>query len=188
VTSRLTLVLSATALAVALLGSTPLGQAVSSVASPVVKRARVADYALNAGAVNGIKASKLPIAGRLVALGPDGKFPPSIGMAGPQGPTGAAGPQGKTGPQGPPGVSSYTVVTNTASAFANNLSASVPCPSGTVALGGGGVATSGTSYYGPFLAYSLPTNGGWAVSYSMGVAGNFNLSAEVYAICAKTSS
>jgi hypothetical protein len=187
VTSRLTLVLSATALGVALLGSTPLGHAVSSV-DPVVKRAKVANYAINAGAVDGIKASKLPIAGRLVALGPDGKFPASIGMAGPQGPAGSPGPQGKTGPQGPPGVSSYSVVTNTTTGYANNLSASVSCPSGTDAFGGGGNVLSGITYYGPFLYSSYPTNGGWYVSYSMGIAGNYNLTVEVYAMCAKVSS
>jgi hypothetical protein len=48
--------------------------------------------------VDGIHASRIPRAGYLVPLGANGRFPDSVGLAGPQ------GPQGQQGPGGPPGV------------------------------------------------------------------------------------
>jgi len=111
---RLPIALSATALVIALFGSTPVGHAVGSV-SPFAAHAKKADYATNAGAVNGIKASRQPRAGSLLPLGKDGKFPASAavgGPAGPQGPKGdkgeqgaqgSAGPKGETGPKGATG-------------------------------------------------------------------------------------
>jgi hypothetical protein len=63
-------VLSALALLVAL-AATPVGDAATRVA-------RRALFAQNAGAVNGIKASKHPIAGRLLPLGTAGQFPASV--------------------------------------------------------------------------------------------------------------
>ncbi len=68
---RLPLVPSLVALAVALLGWTPAGEAAQS----WVKRAL---YAKNAGKVNGIKASKTPVPGRLLALDLAGQFPASV--------------------------------------------------------------------------------------------------------------
>jgi hypothetical protein len=103
---RLSIVLSATALAVAVFGSTPIGHAVASAVPPFAKKAGYADRAGNAAALNGIKASKLPRAGQLVALGKDGRFPASVGVggqAGPQGPKGEKGEQGARGPAGPKG-------------------------------------------------------------------------------------
>ena len=72
----------------------------------------IAAFAHNAGAVNGIKASRTPKPGRLVPLGKNAKLPSSVvptargarGLPGPQGPVGPAGlqgPQGATGPAGP---------------------------------------------------------------------------------------
>ncbi len=111
------------------------------------------------------------------------------GPQGAQGVQGVQGVQGIQGIQGTPGMSNYTVVTDThSSASANQIGASVACPSGTKALGGGGEVLSGTSDLGPFLTDSEPANGGWLVSYSMGVSGNFSLSVEVYAICATVAS
>jgi collagen triple helix repeat protein len=138
--SRLPLILSSTALLVAVFGSTPLGHAVSSAVPRFAKHAKTADYAKNAAALNGLKASKRPRAGWLVALDKDGKFPASVRLAapavpkgpkgdrgergpagarGPSGPTGPGGAQGSAGPQGPAGpagpagpngVSGWTVV------------------------------------------------------------------------------
>ena len=70
---RLPLVLSATALLVALLGFTPLGEAARN----------AVPFALNSGAVNGIKASRFAKPGYLVALNRHGKFPASVGQVGP---------------------------------------------------------------------------------------------------------
>ena len=100
---RLPLVLSITALAVALLGFTGLGEAAGRVVG-------VALFAKNAGKVNGIKAARTPRPGFLVPLNGDGKFPESVGVAGPRGPEGAQGPQGPQGPAGPPGTNLWAVV------------------------------------------------------------------------------
>ena len=97
VKERVSIVLAATALAIALFGSTSVGHAVDSAVSPFATHSKTADYARNAGAVSGIKASKRPRAGRLVPLGKNGKFPASVGLAGP------ARPQGDKGEQGAPG-------------------------------------------------------------------------------------
>lgn len=75
----------------------------SSAVPPFAKHAKTADYAKNAGAVNGLKASKRPRVGWLVALGKDGKFPASVGQVGPTGPKGDPGPQGPQGDKGDPG-------------------------------------------------------------------------------------
>ncbi|MGZ4386754.1 MAG: hypothetical protein ACXVZO_07470 [Gaiellaceae bacterium] len=192
--SRLPLVLSATALVVALFGSTPLGHAVASVVPPFAKKAGYAKTAGNATAVDGIKAARRPKSGFLVPLGVDGKFPASVGQVGPAGPQGSAGPagatgpQGKTGPGGPPGISGYTIVKNSASVYGNNIGAAASCPSGTSVIGGGGDVTSGTSAFGPFRTDGLPDANGWVVRYQMAAAGNFNLSVDAYAICAKVAS
>jgi hypothetical protein len=98
-------------LAVVLLAWSPLGEAAGRT---------VATFARNAGAVNGIKASRRPVPGRLLPLGRNGKFPPSVvatargargadgaqglpGPAGAPGPAGERGPVGPAGPAGPPG-------------------------------------------------------------------------------------
>lgn len=107
------------------------------------------------------------------------------GAKGPQGPQGPQGQPGSPGSPGSPGMSGYTVVTNTNSGDVNTIGATVGCPSGTSALGGGGEVLSGVSAFGPFLTQSLPANGGWLVDYQYGVTGNYSTSVEVYAICAK---
>ena len=112
------------------------------------------------------------------------------GATGAQGPQGLQGPQGVQGVQGvqgtpgAPGLSGYTVVTNTQTAATpvSGIGATVSCPFGTKALGGGGHVLSGTTGFGPYLTDSYPTNGGWLVEYVM-TAGSTLLSVEVYAIC-----
>jgi hypothetical protein len=88
------------ALALAVLTASPAGGAA---------RRSIAAFAKNAGAVNGIKASRTPKPGRLVPLGRNAKLPASVvptarGERGPSGPPGAQGPQGPVGPQGPAGA------------------------------------------------------------------------------------
>jgi hypothetical protein len=95
-------------------------------------RRTVSSFARNAGAVNGIKASRTPKPGRLVPLGRNAKLPAAVlplrrgergepgrpGPAGPQGPAGAsgpAGPQGLPGAAGPPATRiNYDVPSSTA--------------------------------------------------------------------------
>ena len=78
-------------------------------------RRTVSSFARNAGAVNGIKASRTPKPGRLVPLGRNAKLPAAVlplrrgergdpGRPGPAGPQGPAGAQGPAGPAGPPGT------------------------------------------------------------------------------------
>jgi hypothetical protein len=129
-TARLPVVLSIAALAAALLGSTSVGQAFSGVSF-----AKRAAFAKNAGAVNGIKASRTPMPGKLVPLGQDGKFPASVGLAGPQGPKGDTGAQGPAGTNGVSGWGYYVVPQDLNSKDIKTWSAT--CPAGQKPLGGG---------------------------------------------------
>ncbi len=106
---RPALLLSAVALAVAVLGVTPLGQAAGRVVSaipPFAKKAGYATVAGNAARLNGHRSSVAGGAGTIPVLDRNGKLPPSVGAAGPKGPTGPRGPQGPqghTGARGSPG-------------------------------------------------------------------------------------
>src|SRR5262249_34923724 len=90
---------------------------------------------------------------RLLPLGPDGKFPASVGLTGPQGPkgdkgdrgsagpkgdAGPQGPQGLAGPQGPSGVSGWGYYVEGGEGPADRTgTGSAYCPTGQKALGGG---------------------------------------------------
>jgi hypothetical protein len=103
-----TLALTLSTLVVAALAWSPLGEGAGRT---------IASFARNAGAVNGIKASRKPTPGKLLPLGRGGRFPAAVlatvrgprgapGVRGPQGlegSRGAMGPAGATGPTGPPG-------------------------------------------------------------------------------------
>ncbi len=99
-TARIIAALGGAAFLLVLLAASPAGGAAGR---------SIAAFARNAGAVNGIKASRTPKPGRLVPLGWNAKLPSSVvptargarGLRGPQGPVGPAGPQGATGPAGP---------------------------------------------------------------------------------------
>jgi hypothetical protein len=69
---RLPLVLSITALLIAVASATPIGQAARDAITPKAR------FALNSDRVDGIHASRLPKAGRLLALGTNKKFPASV--------------------------------------------------------------------------------------------------------------
>jgi hypothetical protein len=106
---RLPLVLSTTALLVAIFGATPLGHAAGRVVHAVPPFATRAGFAKFAGTADnakrlaGHKASATPRAGDIPVLGPSGKLPASIGAVGPGGPQGASGPAGARGPKGDAG-------------------------------------------------------------------------------------
>ncbi len=101
--ARTIAMLAGTALVLTALAAGPAGGAA---------RRSIVAFAANAGAVNGIKASRSPKPGRLVPLGRNAKLPASVvptrrgarGAAGPQGPVGPVGPAGSQGPQGPSGA------------------------------------------------------------------------------------
>jgi hypothetical protein len=104
--ARTIVVLAGAVLAVTALAATPAGGTAGR---------SITAFAINAGAVNGIKASRTPKPGRLVPLGRNAKLPTSVvptqrgargpaGQQGQPGPQGPAGPHGSIGPQGPPGT------------------------------------------------------------------------------------
>ena len=161
---RLPLVLSATALVVAIFGSTPLGHAVVRAIPPF---ARAAGYATNAGAVNGIHASRTPKARFLVPLGVDGKFPASVGVAGPPG---APGQQGPAGPAGPAGATNVIVRDGSAAQIAaGGFNAVTASCNGNERATGGGVRSDGAD---TVVADSYATSGASALEAKSGEAAN----------------
>lgn len=189
---RLPVVLSATALAVALLGSTPLGEAARDLASSVPPFAKKAGYAnqagfaKNAGAVAGIKAARTPKPGLLVPLGADGKFPAAVGLAGPPG---EAGPKGDAGAPGSPGLSEleYVLATALYSSDSGVKSVTASCPSGKKVVGGG--ARLRNSPDETHISLSLPTGdlSGWDAQATKPLPSGLVWSVSAVAVCAKVA-
>jgi len=126
---RLSVILSATALVVALVGSTPLGRAADSALDQVVPRAKRADFAVNSGKLNGRRSSVAPRSGQIPVVGEDGKLPASLGAIGPAGPKGDPGPPGATG---------YQQVSTQISVGGQGFrTEQLECPSGKSVLGAG---------------------------------------------------
>lgn len=113
---RLPIVLSMTALVVAIAGITPLGEA----ASEAIPR-----FARNADKVDGIHASRSPKAGRLLALNRQRKFPASVLPAA----TGLSGLEAATVPSAQDSSTPKVVLVN--------------CPTGKRVIGGGARVTGG---------------------------------------------
>jgi hypothetical protein len=130
--ARTFVVLAGVALALAALAASPAGGAA---------RRSIVAFASNAGAVNGIKASRTPKPGRLVALGRNAKLPASVvpTIRGPRGATGAPGPAGPQGPAGPAGLQGPQGATGPAGPGAAKLSYDVPAntPAATILTFGG---------------------------------------------------
>jgi hypothetical protein len=124
-------ILSATALVVAVFGSTPLGEAA---VRTIVPQNSVGTAQLRTGAVTGAKVKP----GSLTAAAfKAGQLP-----AGPKGDQGPAGPQGAQGPKGDTGaagVSGYQNVQGTVVSVAPGASniSTATCPAGKRSLGGG---------------------------------------------------
>lgn len=184
---RVPLVLSAGALAVSILGATPLGNAAGEIAAKIVP---VATFAKNAGMLNGHTSSTNPKAGQIPVVGPSGKLPPSLGTIGPQGPQGSKGdpgPKGDTGPAGPPGTAGYEIVQNTVNAAPNgadyydSTTVTAQCPTGKSAVGGGYyIGTVSTAVE---VSYSRPAAAktGWEIYVHNGAP--YAISATAYVIC-----
>jgi hypothetical protein len=102
---RAPIVLSITALVVAVLGATPLGQATATKLAakfpPFAKTAGFAKLSGNSNKLNNHKSTLRGLPGTIPVVGANGKLPASIGAVGPQGPAGAAGAKGDRGPAGP---------------------------------------------------------------------------------------
>ena len=129
--SRLPLVLSTTALIVAVLGSTPFGRAAVTAAVPLAKRAYLADTAKNAIRVNNIKASRAPTPGMLLPLDATGKLPESIGAVGPK------GDKGDKGDKGASGATKVVMRYSTSPSTTGYGQTTATCASGETATGGG---------------------------------------------------
>jgi hypothetical protein len=174
---RLPLILSSTALLVAVLGSTPLGQAAldavvpkNSVGTPQLKR-------------NAVKAAKLAPSTVRTGHVLNGSLLVEDFKAGqiPQGPKGDKGDKGDAGAQGPPGLAGLEIVT--ASSVNNNAGglkeATATCPAGKKVTGGGTQTISSPAI--PSYGYPVGDNAWKGVLYSS--AGPF-VSVRVFAACA----
>lgn len=140
---RLSLILSATALAVAVFGSTSLGQAAGNAAGQTVKNARAS-----------------------VGLGPSAATP----ARGPRGPRGLRGPVGPRGPAGPAGATGATGATGPPGAAGSALAYAHINPDGSVdtanskSIGAVNVAHPLTGVYclsGVPASHSVVANVGW---------------------------
>jgi hypothetical protein len=205
--ARFLLLLSLTALVVAVFVPQTIGNAALQAGSSVVKhalfadrarnarfardavhadragRAKRADFAQNAGAVNTIQASRTPTPNMLLPLDAGGKLPSSVGAVGPAGPV---GPAGRTGPTGPVGVSAEELVTVDSSSNSNTVkSQSVSCPSGKKVVGGGAAVNVTSNSLA--ITRSFPSAGltAWTADAQETAAFAGNWKVTVYAICAK---
>ena len=189
---RVSLVLSATALVVALFGSTPLGKAASravrAAVPPYAKTAGYAKVAGNSALLNGRKSAYSGAPGTILVVGTNGKLPTSVG---------AVGPQGPKGPKGATGLTGYQIVTNVASNASAIFSVggrSATCPSGESVLGGGGNVTRTDGSTGGSersIIDSSPTSNhdGWVIDWSVtSGASDPGYTATVYAVCATVAS
>ena len=165
---RAPLVLSITALIVAVFGATPLGHAAGQFVSavpPFAKTAGHAKVAANSLKLNGRRSTLTGAPGTIPVVGMDGKLPASIGAVGaqgPQGPKGDAGATGATGAKGDKGAEGATNVTIRQASITNGGSGSVytggaDCQPGEKATGGGYFLTVNAS---PYISTPQPNGGG----------------------------
>ena len=94
---RTSILLSSTALIVAVLGVTPLGNAAIHAVVPFAKQAG------NAAKLNNRRSTLNGAPKTIPVVGANGKLPASIGAVGPQGPAGPKGDKGSKGDPGPKG-------------------------------------------------------------------------------------
>jgi hypothetical protein len=170
--SRLALALSASALVVALLGTTSVGSALSS----ALPRNSVGPLQLKRNAVGPQK-----LAPNAVRTGHvlDGSLLATDFKAGQI-------PAGPKGDPGPPGASEYQLVSST-HAVVNQVSNThtTNCPAGKKVVGGGVTTNSISATQGPYVYFSLPTGTGWFAGMVRNVAGSWTMT--VTAICVKVT-
>src|SRR3954449_7824289 len=113
---RAPIVISITALVVAVLAATPLGQAtakkVAAKFPPFARTAGFARLADNSNKLTGPRSTLRGLPGTIPVVGANGKLPASIGAVGPQGAAGSAGGAGAKGDRGPVGPTKGVASTN----------------------------------------------------------------------------
>jgi hypothetical protein len=192
VRQRLPILLSATALIVAVLGSTGIGHsAVQAVVPPFAKTAGYAKFSGDSTKLNGRRSSLAGAAGSIPVVGKNGKLPAAIGAVGPQGPAGPAGATGAKGLAGPPGIAEYQIVAaedSSPTTLSGSGAVSATCPTGKSLIGGGGTATrvdgsfGGDSYK---VVASWPASAtSWTVR-GYKTSGSGGLKVTAWAICAQ---
>ncbi|MBA3384847.1 MAG: hypothetical protein H0T20_09370 [Actinobacteria bacterium] len=145
--NRWPVVLSVTALVVAVLGATPVGEA----ALNALPRNSVGPLQLKTNAVTSVKVK-------------NGSLLRADFRAG-QIPAGAAGPAGPAGAQGAPGTSGLqTVFTTSPINSSTTRTLTATCPSGKVALGGGVAVTPTTATEVAITASYLANSTTWTAS------------------------
>jgi hypothetical protein len=207
--NRLPVVLSTTALLVAVFGATPLGHAASRAihaVPPFAKTASFAKFAGNASKLNGRKSTLSGAPGTIPVVGRNGKLPASIGAVGLQGPQGLKGPTGPTGPAGlegekgesGPGVlysKVYAKQSQVVVAGGTYAIAKVDCNPGDLPvysnenLGGGGnvdLITEGADINPANIGSSTLVAGSYSIEVKNNNALNIVLTANVYCAPVKT--
>ena len=177
---RTATILAAAALVIAVLGTSPIGNAAWK---SVLPKGSVGTAQLKNNAVTTVKIKNGTL---LKGDFKSGQLP--VGPAGPSGPAGPAGPAGATGAAGPTGaagVIGYTVVsqqTPTDSTSPKFLSAN--CPTGKKPIGGGAVMNN--SGYDVDAYFSYPDGNGWSGGFKEDTATAGDWWGRVYVICATT--
>ena len=175
----ISLVLSATALVVATLGSTPLGEAARSAAAQVLPRNSVGPLQLRRNAVTARKLSPSAVRTGHVL---DGSLLAADFKAGqlPKGDKGDKGEKGDKGDKGAAGATTVTVRTSeplTIPAGGNASSSSASCTAGERVTGGGVDSSS----LGASVARSRPSGSSWLGGVRSGTSAT---TMTVYVICA----
>lgn len=185
-------VLAAAALVVAVLGTSPVGNAAwnavipnGSVGTPQLKNnavttAKIVSNAVTTGKIkNGtllkgdFKAGQLPV-------GPAGP----TGLAGPAGPAGPSGATGAAGPTGASGVSGYELVqTGSGVDSTSPKYVSASCPAGKKPVGGGAVMNNSGEDIVTVFSYPYPPDNGWRSGFKEDTATAGVWFATTYAIC-----
>lgn len=186
---KLPIVLSATALAVAVLGTTPLAAIAQnavfppgSVGSAQLKRSAVVPAKI---APNAVRSGHVLNGSLLATDFKPGQIPP--GPKGDKGEKGDKGDKGDRGDQGTPGLSDYQIVAvDSAPSGFPIVGAEAVCPGGKRVLGGGfHLGTAFSPSTGPYVqaSYPNPTGSGWRVEAILVPGRIFT----AYAICARVS-
>ena len=186
---RLPIVLSAGALVVALLGSTPLGEAARGLVPP---RNSVGTLQLKTGAVTSAKVRNYSLRAIDFRVGqiPRGAQGPAgpAGPAGAQGPAGPAGPAGPQGPAGRPGVSGLQKVFETGAINSTaTRSLTATCPAGKLAIGGGAAVVPTNQAEVALTASYLQSDTTWRASARELDDVGANWSINIVVICADAS-